>query len=70
MSKVIVDGAGINGVTAAIELKTRGHKVTLVDPGPLPHPLAASTDISKAVRTAQGAPMLFIWQSVKHACLR
>jgi glycine/D-amino acid oxidase-like deaminating enzyme len=51
----IVVGAGINGVTAAIELKTRGHKVTLVDPGPLPHPLAASTDISKAVRAAYGA---------------
>ena len=50
----IVVGAGINGVTAAIELKTRGHKVTLVDPGPLPHPLAASTDISKVVRAAYG----------------
>jgi len=55
MLKVIVVGAGINGVTAAIELTTRGHKVTLVDPGPLPHPLAASTDISKAVRAAYGA---------------
>src|SRR5215216_797978 len=54
MSKVIVVGAGINGVTAAIELKKRGHEVVLVDPGPLPHPLAASTDISKAVRTAYG----------------
>jgi len=53
--KVIIVGAGINGVTAAIELKKRGHKVVLVDPGPLPHPLAASTDISKAVRTAYGA---------------
>jgi sarcosine oxidase / L-pipecolate oxidase len=52
---VIVVGAGINGVTAAIELKKRGHKVILLDPGPLPHPLAASTDISKAVRTAYGA---------------
>ena len=52
---VIVVGAGINGITAAIELKKRGHKVILVDPGPLPHPLAASTDISKAVRTAYGA---------------
>ena len=51
----IVVGAGINGVTAAIELRRRGHKVTLVDPGPLPHPLAASTDISKAVRAAYGA---------------
>ena len=54
MLKVIVVGAGINGVTAAIELKKRGHKVVLVDPGPLPHPLAASTDISKAVRAAYG----------------
>ena len=52
--KIIVVGAGINGVTSAIELKTRGHKVVLVDPGPLPHPLAASTDISKAVRAAYG----------------
>src|SRR6266567_8903954 len=55
MSRVIVVGAGINGVTAAIELRRRGHKVTLIDPGPLPHPLAASTDISKAVRAAYGA---------------
>jgi glycine/D-amino acid oxidase-like deaminating enzyme len=55
MSRIIVVGAGINGVTAAIELKKRGHKVVLVDPGPLPHALAASTDISKAVRAAYGA---------------
>ncbi len=55
MSRIIVVGAGINGVTAAIELKKRGHDVVLVDPGPLPHSLAASTDISKAVRAAYGA---------------
>ena len=55
MSRIIVVGAGINGVTAAIELKKRGHNVVLVDPGPLPHPLAASTDTSKAVRAAYGA---------------
>ena len=53
--KAIVVGAGINGVVAAIELRKRGHEVVLVDPGPLPHPLAASTDISKAVRAAYGA---------------
>jgi glycine/D-amino acid oxidase-like deaminating enzyme len=52
---VIVVGAGINGVTAAIELRKRGHEVVLVDPGPLPHALAASIDISKAVRAAYGA---------------
>jgi glycine/D-amino acid oxidase-like deaminating enzyme len=54
MSRIIIVGAGINGVTAAIELKERGHEVVLVDQGPLPHALAASTDISKAVRTAYG----------------
>ncbi|MEP6686072.1 MAG: FAD-dependent oxidoreductase [Verrucomicrobiota bacterium] len=55
MPRVIVVGAGINGVTAAIELNRRRHKVILIDPGPLPHPLAASTDISKAIRAAYGA---------------
>src|SRR2546423_15399614 len=53
--KTTVVGAGINGVVAAIELRKRGHDVVLVDPGPLPHPLAASADISKVVRTAYGA---------------
>src|SRR5215467_12363915 len=55
MSRIIVVGAGIKSVTAAIELKKRRHEVVLVDPGPLPHALAASTDISKAVRAAYGA---------------
>ncbi len=54
MPTVIIVGAGISGVTAAIELKNRGHKIVLLDPGPIPHPLAASTDISKAVRAAYG----------------
>ncbi len=53
--KTVVVGAGINGVVAAIELRERGHDVVLIDPGPLPHPLAASTDISKVVRAAYGA---------------
>jgi len=53
--KTVVVGAGINGVVAAIELRRRGHEVVLIDPGPLPHPLAASTDISKVVRAAYGA---------------
>ncbi len=53
--KTIVVGAGINGIVAAIELRKRGNDVVLIDPGPLPHPLAASTDISKAIRAAYGA---------------
>src|SRR3954467_15893398 len=55
MGRMIVVGAGINGVTAAIELRKRGHEIVLVDPGPLPNPFPASTDISKAVRAAYGA---------------
>lgn len=55
MSRIVIVGAGINGVTAGIALKKRGHDVVLVDPGPLPNPLAASTDISKAVRSTYGS---------------
>lgn len=54
MLTIIIIGAGINGVVAAIELRRRGHRVTMLDPGPIPHPLAASTDISKAVRSSYG----------------
>lgn len=50
----VVIGAGIFGVTAALELNARGHRVSLFDPGPLPHPLAASTDISKVIRMEYG----------------
>lgn len=52
---VLVVGGGIFGATAALELRARGCAVTLVDPGPLPHPLAESTDISKVVRCDYGA---------------
>ena len=59
MERALVVGAGIFGVTAAIELRKRGHAVRLVDPGPLPHPLAASTDISKVVRLEYGADQAY-----------
>ncbi len=52
---ILIVGAGIFGVTTAIELRKRGHSVKLIDPGPLPHPLAASTDISKAIRMDYGS---------------
>ncbi len=53
--RAVVAGGGIFGVTASIALCRRGHEVTLIDPGPLPHPLAESTDISKVVRLDYGA---------------
>ncbi len=54
-SLVAVVGGGVFGVTVAIALRERGHAVDLFDPGPLPHPDAASTDISKVVRMEYGA---------------
>lgn len=50
----IVVGGGIYGITAVLELQTRGYKTAVLDPGPLPHPLAATTDISKAIRMGYG----------------
>lgn len=52
--KTVVVGAGIFGVTAALELRARGHAVTLLDQGTVPNPLAASTDVSKIVRMEYG----------------
>lgn len=54
MKHVLIVGGGIFGLSAAWALRLRGWPVTLLDPGPLPHPLAASTDISKAVRIDYG----------------
>src|SRR4051812_18560371 len=51
---VVVAGAGVFGATAAWELARRGHRVRLLDPGPIPYPTAASNDISKIVRLEYG----------------
>lgn len=52
---VLVVGAGVFGITSALALARRGHAVSLIDPGPLPQPLAASTDLSKVIRMDYGA---------------
>jgi len=52
---VCVVGGGIFGVAGALELARRGRRVTLFEAGPIPHPLAESTDVSKAVRMDYGA---------------
>jgi glycine/D-amino acid oxidase-like deaminating enzyme len=69
---ILVLGGGCFGLTAALELRSRGWKVTLIDQGALPHPDAASTDISKVVRmdyaadaqhTAMGLLSLERWKA-------
>ena len=57
---VLIVGAGIFGVTAALELRARGADVTLIDPGPIPHPDASSTDISKLIRLDYGDDVFYV----------
>ena len=45
-----VVGAGIFGVAAALELRSRGHDVTLYEQGKVPSEKASSTDVSKVMR--------------------
>ena len=56
---VVVAGAGVFGLTAAMELRSRGYAVTVVDPGPVPHPLAASNDVSRMIRMDYGDDKLY-----------
>ena len=51
----VVVGAGIFGVTTAIVLAQKEYSVALLNPGRIPHPLAASTDISKVIRMEYGS---------------
>lgn len=57
---LLVIGAGIYGATAVLELQTRGYQTAILDPGPIPHPLAASTDISKVVRMEYGSDVQYM----------
>lgn len=45
-----VVGAGIFGLASALELRKRGHTVTVFEQGKVPHERASSTDVSKAIR--------------------
>ncbi|MEQ8330943.1 MAG: FAD-dependent oxidoreductase [Longimicrobiales bacterium] len=55
----LVMGGGAFGLSAARALRARGRIVTLVDAGPVPHPRASSTDISKIVRMDYGSDAFY-----------
>jgi glycine/D-amino acid oxidase-like deaminating enzyme len=58
-ASAVIVGGGVFGMTTALELRRRGFSVELLDPGPVPHPAASSTDISKAVRMDYGADRFY-----------
>ena len=47
---ICIVGAGIFGMAAALELRNRGHEITLIERGQIPNPEASSTDVSKVIR--------------------
>lgn len=57
---VAVVGAGVFGAAAALVLRRRGWEVTVIDPGPLPHADASSTDISKVIRMDYGSDLFYM----------
>jgi sarcosine oxidase / L-pipecolate oxidase len=59
MGRVVIVGAGVFGVSSALALRSRDVDVTLLDPGPIPNPEAASNDISKIVRMDYGADISY-----------
>lgn len=56
----LVVGGGIFGVSTAVELVKRGYAVGLINPDSIPHHLAASTDITKAVRMEYGSDVEYM----------
>jgi glycine/D-amino acid oxidase-like deaminating enzyme len=58
-SAALILGGGAFGLASALELRSRGWSVTLFDAGRIPHPDAASTDISKVVRMDYGGDALY-----------
>jgi glycine/D-amino acid oxidase-like deaminating enzyme len=67
LSDVLIVGGGVFGVEAALELRARGATVTILEPGPLPHPDASSTDISKLIRADYGSDV--VYAELMEACL-
>lgn len=57
--QIIIIGGGAWGLSAALALRARGAAVTVLDGGEIPHLLAASTDVSKAVRPGYGGDALY-----------
>lgn len=56
----LILGAGIFGITTAIELCKKKYSVALINPGKIPHPLAESTDISKIIRMEYGTDLEYM----------
>jgi glycine/D-amino acid oxidase-like deaminating enzyme len=55
--KVLIVGAGIMGLATAWALVRRGHRVEVLDQGPIPNPLGSSVDQHRLIRHPYGASL-------------
>jgi sarcosine oxidase len=61
----LIIGAGIFGLTTAIELRKKSYTVAILNPDSIPHPLAASTDISKIIRMEYGSDVEYMDMAIE-----
>ena len=64
-TEFLIIGAGIFGIATAVELRKRGYSVTVLNPDQIPHPLAATTDISKIVRMEYGSDVEYMDMTIE-----
>jgi glycine/D-amino acid oxidase-like deaminating enzyme len=64
----LILGAGIFGITTAIELRKKKYAVAIINPDKIPHPLAESTDISKIIRMEYGSDEEYMDMAIE--CIR
>ncbi|MEM7508006.1 MAG: FAD-dependent oxidoreductase [Pseudomonadota bacterium] len=57
--RILIVGAGIVGLCTAHALTRRGLKVTLIEQGPVPNPIASSTDHHRMIRYTYGAERVY-----------
>jgi len=61
----LIVGAGIFGLSTAYELSKQSFKVTVLNPDTIPHPHAASTDISKVIRFDYGTDIEYMEMALR-----